>query len=439
MKPNILQAIFFDKNKNWENFLAKYRRKIRPVVTLEVQKFRDCGDIRKGYRLFVCEGCHDVKLIPLKCKGKFCPTCATGESQRWSEIVASDLFTVTHRHVIFTIDEGLRDIFVMEKYRVPLLKGLMDEAAKIISDFYGKKKLKVGIVAALHTFGSQLEFNPHVHMIVTMGGVNNAGEWEDYDYLPYPMLRKFWQNAVLKLIRRTLKEWDKKRVQPRLQAAYTKNGEGFYVNAPKRSRTDLKGLLKYISRYMKRGPIALNRIIMYDGETVMFQYHDKKTNTTETKTMSVEDFIGALIRHIPDKNFKTIRRYGIYSCRIKSLMKKIVSNHQRKIKRMLVSLKAALKPMKWNERIHEEFGENPLECVKCGEYLEFCGMSVRKNGSLKVQFAKNKDADRFMREENRKIEQKEFQIKYEKAKEKAFETVRFSWKRESKLYLSRMW
>nr|WP_161898839.1 transposase zinc-binding domain-containing protein [Enterococcus sp. CU9D] len=47
----------------------------------EVRKFQFCGDIRNGYRLLVCEACHDVKLLPLKCKGKFCPNCATGENQ----------------------------------------------------------------------------------------------------------------------------------------------------------------------------------------------------------------------------------------------------------------------------------------------------------------------------------------------------------------------
>nr|WP_235803165.1 transposase zinc-binding domain-containing protein [Lentilactobacillus sunkii] len=50
--------------------------------------------MRKGYRLFVCERCHETKLIPLKCIGKFCPTCAVGESQRWSDLVADDMFSV---------------------------------------------------------------------------------------------------------------------------------------------------------------------------------------------------------------------------------------------------------------------------------------------------------------------------------------------------------
>lgn len=192
MKLNILHAIFFDKYENWTNFLQANRRKIRTVVKKEVKKFRDCGDPRKGYRLFVCEGCHAVKKLPFRCKGKFCPTCATGESQRWAEITANDLFTVAHRHAVFTIDENLRPIFMMDKYREVLLKGLMDEAARILLDFFEKYHVKAGIVAGLHTFGSQLEFNPHVHLVVTMGGITKDGKWKEYDYLPFPMLRKHW-------------------------------------------------------------------------------------------------------------------------------------------------------------------------------------------------------------------------------------------------------
>lgn len=432
MKSNILHAIFFDEYQNWEKFNQKYTRRIRSVVKREVKKFRDCGDLKKGYRLFVCEGCHDVKKVAFRCKGKFCPTCATGESQRWAEVAANDLFTVTHRHVIFTIDEGLREIFLKEKYRKELSKGLMDEAARILLDFFRKHQIQAGVVATLHTFGSQLEYNPHVHLVVTMGGLTRDGKWKDYDYFPFAMLRKYWQNAVLKLIRRTLSHWDKARVQPLLQAAYTKNTEGFYVHAPKRSRTSLKKILEYISRYMKRGPIALSRILLYDGEIVMFQYHDKRTNTDKIKTMSAEEFIGALIRHIPEHQFKTIRRYGIYSRRIKTIMKKVVSSYQKEIQRMLVNVKKALKPKTWCERITEEFGVNPLECTRCGEYYEFSGVSVSKNGRLVVKYAKNKESERFMREENKKIGEEASKRKYEK--ETAFKNLRFQW--SSSLHLS---
>lgn len=437
MNQNILHTIFFDKNNHWDQFSKRFKLKIRPVVFKEVEKFRYCGDISKGFRLFVCEGCHAVKKVPIRCKGKFCPTCSVGESERWSEIVSQDMFHTTHRHIVFTIDEGLRTIF-LKYHREILLKGLMDDAAQVILDYFKKHKIRPGIILTLHTFGSKLEFNPHVHMIVTMGGLTEGGEWKDYDYIPYKMLRVNWQNAVLKLIRRVLSPEEKKEVQPQLQRAYTRNAEGFYVNAPKRSRTNVKKILQYISRYMKRGPIALNRIIMYDGDIVMFRYHDKRTNTEETEIMLAKEFIAALIRHIPDKNFKTIRRYGLYSRRIKKVVKEVVKEIQSKIKRLLLNVSTALKPMKWADRITECFGENPLKCSSCGNLFVFRGIAVSKKGKLRIQYANDAAARRYLREEIRNIESEEFKINQKQAKEKIFEANRFDWEKQRQLYMSSM-
>jgi len=84
METNILRCIFFDENQHWEAFKEKYGAKIRPVVKKEVEKFRDCGNLKKGVKLLVCEGCHDVRKVPYRCKGRFCTTCSVGESEEWS-------------------------------------------------------------------------------------------------------------------------------------------------------------------------------------------------------------------------------------------------------------------------------------------------------------------------------------------------------------------
>ena len=444
MKKNILHAIFFDKEDHWDSLVKMYGKRIRPVALAEVEKFRYCGDIKKGFRLFVCEGCHDVKHVPIRCKGKFCPTCAVGESQRWSEMVSEDMYHTIHRHIVFTIDEGLRKLFLL--HRKELLKGLMDEAANVVQMYFRKKRITPGIIAGLHTFGSQLEFNPHVHMIVTMGGLSDGGEWQNYDYIPYKLLRVHWQNAVLKLLRRTLTPEEKKEAQPLLQKAYTKNAEGFYVNTPKRSRTNVKALLQYISRYMKRGPIALKRIIYYDGDTVLFRYHDKRTNKEAVKIMVAKEFILSLIRHIPDKDFKTIRHYGLYSRRIKTVVQKIVRHLQEKMEKLLISARKMTQPKKWRERITETFGVDPLKCPHCGNFYEFKGTVVSKNGHLAILYANDRDARRYLREEIERIESEKHQHQQEKAQAEVFENLRFDWeelrqrslKRERDLYLSSM-
>ncbi|MDR7003085.1 hypothetical protein J2Y67_005641 [Neobacillus niacini] len=215
MERNILREIFFDKHQHWEAFKNKHVAKIRPIVIKEVEKFRDCGDIKKGFKVFMCEGCHDVRKVPYRCKGHFCTTCSVGESEEWGRLLTEDVLQVNHRHVIFTIDEGLRDVFLLHRH---LLKDLMDAASKLITDVFQKKaKVTPGIISGLHTFGSRVNFNPHVHMLVTMGGLTEKGEWKQYDFLPFAMLRKQWQIVVLKLNRNGVSEKEKKRIQPRLQ------------------------------------------------------------------------------------------------------------------------------------------------------------------------------------------------------------------------------
>jgi hypothetical protein len=384
METNILKQILF-RDGHWDAFVKQHKGKIRPVVLKEVEKFRGCGDPKKGFKLLVCEGCHDLRRVPYRCKGRFCTTCSCGETEEWSRMLQEDVFQVNHRHVIFTIDEGLWDVFLLHR---KLLKVLMDEAARILKDYFEKKhKVTPGIIAGLHTFGARMNYNPHVHMMVTMGGMKKNGEWKTYDYIPFEMLRKQWQTVVLKLIRRHLSGKEKKQVQSRLQKAYSANGEGFYVYAPKQ-KGNVKEQLGYIGRYIRRPAIALHRIKEYDGQYVVFSYHDKTDGAEKTEKVTVEEFISRLIRHIPDEGFKTIRHYGVYARRIKSICKKVVAVWQKEARKWIVKAKRMLKRRSWSERLKVHTGKDPLVCPKCECYYEYKGEVCLEEGKLKIKYAK---------------------------------------------------
>ncbi len=385
MEQNILKRIFFDEHRHWDRFVEKHKGKLRPNVLKEVEKFRGCGQMKNGFKLLVCEGCHDLRLVSYRCKGRFCTTCSCGETEEWARILEQDVFQVNHRHVVFTIDEGLRDVFLL--HREKLLKEFMDEAVRVVKEYFEKKhKVTPGIIVGLHTFGARINFNPHIHMLVTMGGMKSTGEWKTYDFIPFEMLRKQWQTVVLKLIRRKLNEQEKKQVQSKLQKAYSENGEGFYVYAPKQ-KGNVKQQLGYIGRYIRRPAIAISRIVGYDGEMVTFRYRDKTDGEEKTETISVEEFIGRLIRHIPDENFKTIRHYGVYSRRTKSLSKKLVSEWQKQARKWIVKAKRLLKRRSWAERIKEQTGAPPC-CPKCESYYEYKGEVCLEGGILRVKYAK---------------------------------------------------
>jgi hypothetical protein len=76
-KENILKQIFFDKNNNWERFQIENKKNIRNIVIKEVEKFKKCGEIEAGFKLYACDYCGEVKIVPHRCKGRFCSVWGT--------------------------------------------------------------------------------------------------------------------------------------------------------------------------------------------------------------------------------------------------------------------------------------------------------------------------------------------------------------------------
>ena len=86
---------------------------------------------------------------------------------------------------------------------------------------------------------------------------------------------------------------------------------------------DKKKMIKYIGRYIRHPAVAESRMVSYDGKHVVFWYEDD-VDIRHYVTMDVEEFIHAMIDHIPDKQFKTIRHYGVYSRGIKRKVKRLL-------------------------------------------------------------------------------------------------------------------
>ena len=131
----------------------------------------------------------------------------------------------------------------------------------------------------------------------------------------------------------------------------------FYVRA-KPNRCTPSITIKYISRYLGRPVIASSRIDNYDGENVTFHYTRHKDNKTVSECIPVMEFISRLIRHIPEKQFKMLRYYGIYARQHKQ---------SPKLFRCMSSEKKAFlrRHMDWRNSILLSFGYDPLCCPKC--------------------------------------------------------------------------
>lgn len=346
---NILQEIFTD---HYEEMI--YTLHPRQTVIDNVDKMINCGDSAFGGAMYGCTNCGMLKFVPFRCKSRFCPTCGVKYCQDRSTAMSFKLIQCTHRHCVFTIDEELRHFFLEDR---SLLDCLFHAVRSVVLRMFHKinksRNFVPGFICVLHTFGRPLEWNPHIHCLITEGGFSDDGFWRVVKHFDYNLLRKSFQTALLNELHKHIGPSFKKMKSH----IYQKDKNGFYVYA-KPNLCNTKSVVKYISRYLGRPVIALSRIDSYDGENVTFHYNRHEDNVYVQKTIPALDFIRLLIQHIPEHHYKMTRYYGLYSRnreKDKSLFKAI---HKSKHKSIL-SFNT------WRNSILLSFGYDPLCCPNC--------------------------------------------------------------------------
>ena len=360
--------------EHWDGFLEKYKNKIRPNVKKEIEKVLRCKDTRYGFILLICDNCYTSKKIGFTCKSRFCTSCGKIYTDNWINNMLGNLINVKHRHIVFTIPKELREFFGIDRQRLKILPKC---AAKAVTSWRHslnkKEEFTPGIVTVIHTFGRDLKWNPHVHMMVTEGGKGNITEWKHIRHISYESLRKRWQKILLDEI--TYMVGNTKQIRLLKNKLYKEKDKGFYVHA----KTEIKSArtaAKYVGRYVGRPAIAESRILKYDGENVTYKYTRHEDNKTIVEVVHVYEFIKKIIVHIPEKNFKMIRYFGIYSRRSKGKV-----NFIKMMDKRILSIRRSIE--NWENRILAISGVNPCKCPNCGNNMRFNDIVYPKYGSMR--------------------------------------------------------
>ena len=360
--------------EHWDGFLEKYKNKIRPNVKKEIEKVLRCKDTRYGFIQLKCDNCNTTKKIGFTCKSRFCTSCGKIYTDNWINNMLGNLINVKHRHIVFTIPKELREFFGIDRQRLKILPKC---AAKAVTSWMHslnkKEEFTPGIVTVIHTFGRDLKWNPHVHMMVTEGGKGNITEWKHIRHISYESLRKRWQKILLDEI--TYMVGNTKEIRLLKNKLYKEKDKGFYVHA----KTEIKSArtaAKYVGRYVGRPAIAESRILKYDGENVTYKYTRHEDNKTIVEVVHVYEFIKKIIVHIPEKNFKMIRYLGIYSRRSKGKV-----NFIKMMDKRILSIRRSIE--NWENRILAISGVNPCKCPNCGNNMRFNDIVYPKYGSMR--------------------------------------------------------
>jgi len=175
-------------------------------------------------------------------------------------------------------------------------------------------------MAILHTFNGQLEFNSHVHTMVSGGALSvHSGGWTTPVYYNRERLMMAWRRAVIELLRAALR-------MGLLQANTTANEmeallseqEARWWSNKIQSFKSKEHLLRYAGRYVRRPPIAQHRITFIGEQSVTFWSKDKKQRRRVYVTCSLEEFIDRWAQHIPERYQHTIRSFGLFAPRLLS-------------------------------------------------------------------------------------------------------------------------
>jgi hypothetical protein len=290
---------------------------VREVEKQEVEKTLSCKKLKRGCFLYFCAVCIKFVIVTFGCNSRLCSCCGKRYSDKWADRLTRKIMPKTeHRHMVFSVPEIL---WWLVRNNRGLQKVLMDVAAKTIKECFGqvlKKNLDVGIICVLHPFGRDLIFKPHVHAVVTNGGFAKDGKFVKLGFVKYNLLHKKWQYNILMELRGQVS----KRV---IDYCFNKYPNGFACYLKPEVIWSNRFLSKYIGRYLRHPAIANSRITFYNEEIVRFYYLDHKTKKRIVCELKVFDFVASVVQHIPDKNFKMVRYYGLYSRKGVSKVRKI--------------------------------------------------------------------------------------------------------------------
>ncbi|SRR6266536_933780 len=359
-----------------QQLLLKQHLPVSTSTNVHVQnvlhRIKICRTAALGYHVYRCsdDACGHVKYQYHSCRDRHCPNCGAIKKQEWIEARTQELLPVKYYHVVFTLPHELNRLVM--SHRKILYKLLFDASAQTLLCFAKDPKYlgaMPGIISVLHTWGQQLSFHPHIHCIVSGGGIAEANTWKEakksiYSFLfPVKAMSTVYKAKFLQALKQMIDRGevilpDNKDEKQLLNLLHHKDWI-VYVKAPFGGP---HAVIEYLGRYTHKVAISNHRICSINDQdnTVTFAYKDfADGNTQKQMTLRATEFIRRFEQHILPERFTKIRTYGYLANR----------NRHRRInevlKKMKLPLHKELVKIPLQLRMMERFGIDVAECPNC--------------------------------------------------------------------------
>jgi hypothetical protein len=353
------------------------------AITLDqaqvLRRLAQCRTAALGGHVDTCHGCGLTRISYNSCRDRHCPKCQAGKRAAWLETRLQRLLPIGYFHVVFTLPASLYPLIL---HNQRLLYDLLFRAASatLLTLAADPQRLgaQIGVTAMLHTWGQQLLFHPHLHCVVTGGGLSLDGQrWiagrRQY-FLPVKVLGKLFRGKFLAGLKAAYRAGqltltgsveplsDPQAFQQLLEPLYGRN----WVVYAKRPFGGAEHVFRYLGRYSHRVAIANARLLSMDDQGISFRWKDyADDHQTKVKTVAAEEFIRRFLLHVLPKGFVRIRHFGL-------LASVNVASKLQRCRELLgqETQPTPPKPKLWSDRVLEWTGQDPTRCPHCQGVLE---------------------------------------------------------------------
>jgi hypothetical protein len=320
--------------------------------------------------------CGHLEISYNSCRNRHCPKCQFLRKEKWIEARAEDLLPIQYFHVVFTIPAEFNPLVLSNQkvmYNV-LFRSVSETLVELGSD---PKRLgaRIGFMGILHTWGQNLMDHPHIHCVVTGGGLSsNGGQWVSCRkgfFIPVRVMSALFSGKFLDYLKGSYESGELvfpgalgHLGEPHAFEAFRKQ---FYhkkwVVYCKPPFNGVEGVLQYLSRYTHRIAISNHRILKLQDGKVSFLWRDYSDGDKEKiMTLDADEFIRRFLLHVLPDRFVKIRHYGL------------LANRRRKdyialCRELLGICKTETKdkdtPVTWQELLLKVSGVDVTKCPVC--------------------------------------------------------------------------
>jgi hypothetical protein len=290
-------------------YTARYGATMMPSQKRALADIAACCTQELGGRLYRCEDCHESFWQYHCCRNRACPKCHGTQTRRWLEERQIEILPCDYFHAVVTVPAELHAVLYRDQKSLYGL--LMQVAAGAVKELCAEKRhlgALPGMLAVLHTWNGQLGYHPHVHLLITGGGITADGQhWEPArgEFL-VPVAR------LSRKIAATFREALQAQAPAVLADLPASVWQREWVSFVKHYGQGNDAVLKYLSRYVFRTAISNARILGMDSTHVTFRWKDRKTDAWRTERLPGVEFLRRFLQHVLPRGFHRVRYYGLW-------------------------------------------------------------------------------------------------------------------------------